>query len=243
MCQLGQSVTLTFDRYSYEVVIHKFELKPRLSFWIPYRIELVPVINKNKPAEPPIAPDNTEASTTQLANGLGNAPGSTLPPFAPPAPSPDPFPLANNTPAPPITIPTAPPVSITNNLTNFQNDLLAALQGQTSIVNNPDLTTQADAIQAQLQNLDTSIGGSSDLSATGLQAFSSYTQSNMSLIQQKIDPETPVAYTIPVQNPNFLALAQQYYGDAGQWEHIANANGFVTSRASGLYTLTIPRLS
>ena len=46
-----------------------------------------------------------------------------------------------------------------------------------------------------------------------------------------------------VINPNLMALAAQYYGDATQWRTIANANGLTDPQPIGQFTLQIPSAS
>ena len=50
--------------------------------------------------------------------------------------------------------------------------------------------------------------------------------------------------TINVINPNLMALAAQYYGDATQWRIIADANNLTDPQPIGLFNnLIIPTLS
>lgn len=48
------------------------------------------------------------------------------------------------------------------------------------------------------------------------------------------------ATNINVINPNLMALAAQYYGDATQWRTIASANGLTDPQPTGQFLLNIP---
>jgi hypothetical protein len=49
--------------------------------------------------------------------------------------------------------------------------------------------------------------------------------------------------TINVINPNLMALAAQYYGDATQWRTIAYANNLTDPQPIGQFSLVIPTVS
>lgn len=48
------------------------------------------------------------------------------------------------------------------------------------------------------------------------------------------------ATNINVINPNLMALAAQYYGDATKWRIIADANGLTDPQPTGQFSLNIP---
>ena len=249
MVQLGDPITLSFSRFSYEVVIHDFIPTPTLETWIPYTIELVPVRDLNRLPGPPTAPGST-AEVTQVAQGMGNAPGSPLP-----QPIPEPStgfqaPIVAGPsilpPGPPPSIPTAPGVALSDELTEFQRDLFSQLQSSTNgnVSSIPDsirrgLVEDGDLIRDQLAPL---IAGSD----TGLAAFASQTDAGIGIINNQLVGPTTTLAEVNTVNPNLMELAQEYFGDASQWPAIANyntdaaGNKITTPNPVGTLTIKIP---
>lgn len=268
MCRLGNSVTLEFGIYRYEVYLWKFYPRPKMEKWFPYTIYVIPLQDLNNAPGPPLAPNNTDV-TTQMANQLRLAPGtplntsnsdiatapgtvvnnlSNLPPVAP-----DPFFNGQNpavSPANPLAIPNAVPLDIAASLTQFQQNLLEALQQSTGGAggqinqqpNTPQLIQQAADLQTDLAPLI--VGEDS-----GLSAFAQSTSSSITTIQQQLQPPSAVLSQINVVNPDLMQIAQQYYGDASQWTQIAEANvdadgnTIIVPSLTGTFNLTIPALN
>ncbi len=263
MCRLGNPVNLSFGEHSYSVLIHRFVVLPELELHQPYEIELVPLQDNNAVVGPPVAP-NSIAPISQLASGLGNAPGAqqaglTPPPIAPepvvtfPTSAGPPLPMSpsviNQQPTPSLTIPVPAPQNIADDLTTFQSSLLAAIQqsnGQLSQVNNPVLQSQLNQVLADAVPLIDLSGA--DL--TGQSAFGQAIFDSTTLINQQLKAPTafPVG-SINRVNPDLTSLAQQFYGDASQWDKIAAANVYpdgspiLTPRPIGIFQLTIPPLT
>lgn len=227
MTKDGAGVSLSFAMFTYMVVIHKFYCRPKLEWWIPYTIELVPYLDQSvgglsssQPASP--FADLSGMLTTSLPGTIST--GNSVSGIQASAGG-----------------ITSGLTSALGSLTAFQSALAGAMQAATT-----PKQANTPAVQSSLITAQASIAPFTNSSDPGLSAFGFNAGQTLTSMGQQLNPQPGNITQLNTLNPDLMLLAQQYYGDFNQWTAIANANvdannnRIITPNPIGFYNLNIP---
>lgn len=210
----GQVVVLRYGRFAWQGVVTDFQAEPGHQFLIPYRVVFEPISDLSGINTVPAGTTSNETTLNNALTGLNNqlSPGlRTLP-----------LPMDLQGPVSDLTTDTQQGLldgggTVANipasDQTTIESDATNVQTVALPIINGPDATQASPAI-------DASVGAQT--------VFGTVANPN------------PTVATINSVNPNLFSLSQQYYGDASQWQTIANANGLSDPQPLGKYNLTIP---
>jgi hypothetical protein len=237
MRDTGQPVTLTFDNYSFNVLIARFAPVYELPYKRPYSIE-VEVISRN---DAPLRVDALTGSLDALVNSdVGSALGLSS---------------------------TAGISSVTSAVTTVQSavkqvsDFAHATVSDIQTVVRPIVAAQA-LVSQQISSLEASANSITSLGGLVPGNPIAKTINNL-LTQTQLSTQTSALYdmqnvlgrlnknvqtgqtadgvsTVTQTGGNLYQVAAQQYGDATLWSSIANANGLTDPQLTGINTLTIP---
>lgn len=212
---VGKQVDLTFGAYSWSGYVREFRAEIRNQNVVRYRINFEPVIDNSGAAA---VPGPVPSPSAQLNDSLLGLTATSA--------------GANGLPLPP---------SLSGPVTSAINDTQSALADAQGSVSSfaqstiAELSADAASVQAAAAPLISGIDAtlaSPALSASSLASSISSIAATANL---------PIS-SVNVTNPNLFSLAAQYYGDATQWQAIANANGLSDPLPIGQHSLTIPSL-
>jgi hypothetical protein len=233
----GNSLLLTWDAFSYNVVIKNFEFSIQQINHIPFSITLEVVKNNTSPVT-----NDPGYSIDDLLNDDMNTVTT----------------LSDSINDPSITSSVSALQSVMNGISSFAKAANSVIQ---SIVQPIEAAQKAvEQVQAQVQNTlmnITTLGGVIPNNPISTTVASEITQTN-SMIQapqlmlmnaalgrmkSNVSIQSSGVKQITVAGTNLYRVAAQQYGDPSAWTTIANANGLTDPMITGVVTLNIPALS
>jgi hypothetical protein len=210
----GQTQTLVWGSFQYDVVVHEFEIIGKLQQELMYRIKVIPIFDYTTTSNTSPTPMSATGATFDANQGVTNATTSATGLLLPP--------LVIAAAAIITTAVTSAIINVNGNVTNVSNTTQASLQAQiaalqttlTPIINGADYgqATAAATLSSALFTLSATLG---------------------------INQAVPIA-TITVTDPNLPQLAAQYYNNSTLWPLIASANNLQDILPIGTFNLVIP---
>lgn len=218
----GDGVQLQYAMFSLMVVVHKVTFKPRLTWMIPYTIEVTPYQDQSAGSmSAASSPSSMQQLGGTLSGGvtqdvqLGNDAGG--------------FSLNTQTP--------------TSALTNFQKSLTSALQSAQT-----PQQANTPAVQQSLAAAQAAVAPFTNSSDPAAAAFAFNAKQVLNQVGGQLSPQQTYITQQQFINPDLMRIAGQVYGDPNKWTEIAKANKdsdgnmLITPSPIGDYTLLIPAL-
>jgi hypothetical protein len=211
----AQSVALTYNAWSYDVVVKEWLFNVKNENEVDYSIRLVPYNDRNSQSSP-------------------SSPTTGLPPVAPA------INMAQqqaNSPANGFTFDPGIPSSVTNLNNSLQN---AFQQSQNSLGNISSATL--NALQSNLNGIRSGLAPLISGTDPAAASAASDLDSTLQVLDTILDQDSLPLAVVPAVNPNLYALASLYYNDPSQWKLIVEANGLNDPFPQVAMTLLIPQL-
>jgi hypothetical protein len=209
-----QPITLKWGQFNYQVVVKEFEITGKLKQMLEYRIALVPIMDQTSSsngADPPLPETILQQAQNQLLQTTNSpASGAAIP-----------LPLAQKS----------------NSINDQINTAMVAADQTLADIPQTTITS----LQNQILNLQVLLPGY--INGTDFPLASAVSDMNGALttvFDALGNPNNIIIRQVTAINPNLIALASEFYGDADLWPLIASANNLQDYLPLGSFTLVIP---